>query len=77
MEYCCIWFGLLYNGLSRASTKFSILESAFRTLYGNIYVDQLKSLSKGYVDSKIACILFMLFNEGMVTSAQEVLTLDF
>ena len=39
---------LLYNGLSRASTKFGTLESAFRTLYGNTFVEHIKSIGKSY-----------------------------
>lgn len=45
---------LLYNGLSRVSTKFGTLESAYRTLYGNTYIEQIKSIGESYFLSYIA-----------------------
>ena len=44
---------LLYNGLSRASTKFGTLESAFRTVYGKEIKSQLFNILSGYAKGKI------------------------
>ena len=52
---------LLYNGLTRVSTKFGTLESAFKTLYGNTYLKQIRSIGKDLVKSKT---IHYLFDQG-------------
>ncbi|MCQ2977840.1 MAG: hypothetical protein MJ232_07495 [archaeon] len=49
---------LLYNGLTRVSTKFGTLESAYRTVYGNTYIEQIKSIGKDLLKSKTAHYFF-------------------
>ncbi len=49
---------LLYNGLSRISTKYGTLESAFNTLYGNTWAEHLKLLSRDFLEGKVAHVLF-------------------
>ena len=55
---------LLYKGLTRISTKYGVLESAFLTRYGYTMADQFKKIIYEYGEAKVPhYILNLLFED--------------